>query len=200
MIRRALGRRGGMEGIDVGLLVLRLVVGLLLIGHGTQKLFGWFGGYGLAGTGGWMESIGYRPGRTHAAVAGLAETGGGLLLALGFLTPLGAAAVIGVMVNAAMAVHRPHGLWVTDNGMEYVLVLSGVAAALAFAGPGEASLDAALDLGLNGIGWGLGALALGLLAAAAVLGSRRAEPAHAAHAAREDEVRGEAETAVITER
>ena len=90
--------------MSVGLLILRLVVGALFFGHGTQKLFGWFGGHGLDGTGGFFESLRYRNGREMALVAGLAEAGGGTLLALGFLTWLGAAAILGVMLNAMIAV------------------------------------------------------------------------------------------------
>src|SRR3982751_2357225 len=119
--------------------VLRALIGGLFIGHGTQKLFGWFGGHGIAGTGGFFESLGYRPGKPHATLAGLTEAGGGLLLALGLFTPLAAAALIGVMVNAIGAVHWPNGLWVTEGGVEYPLVLAAVACALAFTGPGDVS-------------------------------------------------------------
>jgi putative oxidoreductase len=183
-----------MDGVDVGLFILRVVVGALFVGHGTQKLFGWFRGYGLEGTGGWLESLGFRPGRTHATLGGVAEAGGGLLLVLGFLTPLGAAAIIGTMASAALSVHRPHGMWITENGMEYVLVLGSAAAAIAFAGPGSASFDNAFGLDLHGWGWGLAAVAIGGGAAAAILNSRQLEPQG------ETEVRGSAETAVPTER
>src|SRR5687767_13045552 len=97
--------------MDIGLLVLRLVVGTLFVGHGTQKLFGWFGGYGLEGTGGWLRSLGYRGGKTAAAAAGLAEAVGGALLVLGFMTPFAAAAIIGVMINAIASVHLDKGVW-----------------------------------------------------------------------------------------
>src|SRR6185503_21161383 len=86
--------------MSVGLLMLRLVVGLSLAAHGAQKLFGWFGGYGLTGTGQFLEQLGFRPGRLHAAQAGLAEFLGGLFLAAGFLTPLATAAVLAVMLVA----------------------------------------------------------------------------------------------------
>ena len=91
--------------LDVGLLLVRLVFGLAFAAHGAQKLFGWFGGYGLAGTGGFMESLGFRPGKTFATAAGLSEFSGGLLLALGFLGPIGPALVLSVMVVAVITVH-----------------------------------------------------------------------------------------------
>src|SRR3954471_1606545 len=94
-----------------GLLIIRVTLGLLLFAHGTQKLFGWYGGHGLDGTGGFFESVGHRPGRMMATVAGLSEAGGGMLLALGLLTPLGSAMIIGTMIVAAASVHAPHGLW-----------------------------------------------------------------------------------------
>src|SRR5207253_2809226 len=100
--------------MDFGLLILRVVVGALLVGHGTQKLFGWFGGYGLEGTGGFFHSLGFRPGRAMAAVAGLSEAGGGLLLALGLLTPLAGAAIVGTLLVAA-SVHVEKGLWGTNR-------------------------------------------------------------------------------------
>ena len=107
--------------MDIGLLVLRLAVGLTMAAHGGQKLFGWFGGYGLAGTGGFMESLGFRPGRIHAALAGSAELVGGLLIALGLLTPVGSALVLAVMVVAIGSVHLPKGFFVSDGGAEYNL-------------------------------------------------------------------------------
>src|SRR5207245_9579024 len=87
--------------MDAGLLVARVVFGLLMAAHGSQKLFGWFGGYGLAGTGGVFESVGFRPGRFFAALAGAGEVFGGFLLALGFLGPVGPALVLSIMVVAA---------------------------------------------------------------------------------------------------
>jgi putative oxidoreductase len=155
--------------LDIGLLILRVVVGALFIGHGTQKLFGWFGGHGPEGTGQFLQSLGYAPGRPAAILTGIAEAGGGTLLALGFLTPLGAAAIIGVMMNATVAVHLPKGLWNTEGGFELPLVYSAAAAALAFVGPGRYSVDHALGWDLSGMWYGLGAIALGLLAASIVL-------------------------------
>src|SRR5438477_9035650 len=103
--------------MDFGLLVARVVFGSLIAAHGAQKLFGWFGGYGLAGTGGFFEQLGFRPGRFFAAAAGLAELGGGVLLALGAFGPLGAALVLSVMIVAIAAVHWPNGI-MGQNGME----------------------------------------------------------------------------------
>ena len=145
--------------MSFGLLVLRLVVGALFIGHGTQKLFGWFGGYGVEGTGGFMESLGYRPGKRFAVLGGVAEAGGGLLLFLGLFTPLAAAAIIGMMINAIFSVHVENGPWAQSNGYEYPLVLAIVAGAIALGDGGAASLDRMFGLNLGGlIGW-LGILA-----------------------------------------
>ena len=96
--------------MDTGLLLARMVIGLLFAAHGAQKLFGWFGGYGLAGTGGFFESLGFRPGRFFAAAAGFSEFTGGLLLAIGLLGPLGPAMIIAVMVVAIATVHWQHGV------------------------------------------------------------------------------------------
>lgn len=162
--------------MDIGLLLLRLVVGFTLAAHGGQKLFGWFGGYGLAGTGGWLESIGFRPGKVHAALAGSAELVGGLLLALGFLTPVGAALVIAVMVVAIVSVHLPKGFFVSAGGFEYNLVLLGAAAALAFTGPGAYSLDAGQGLELAGSVAGVVAVLAGLVLGGGALAGRRPVP------------------------
>ena len=158
--------------MDTGLLVLRVVVGLLLVGHGAQKLFGWFGGGGLGGTAWFFRSVGYRPPRAMAAFAGCAELGGGAAIAAGLGMPVAAAAVIGTMLNAMVAVHKGHGLWAIDGGYEYPLVMATVAAALGFTGAGAASLDASLGLENGGVQSGLFAVALGLLAGIGVLLSR----------------------------
>jgi putative oxidoreductase len=163
--------------MDIGLLLLRLVVGFTVAAHGGQKLFGWFGGYGLAGTGGWLESIGFRPGKVQAAVAGTAEFVGGSLLALGFLTPVGAALVIAVMVVAIVSVHLPKGFFVTGGGFEYNLVLLAAAAALAFTGPGANSLDAVEGLDLAGLLPGVVAVLVGFVLGGGALAGRRPVPA-----------------------
>ncbi|MFP5115835.1 DoxX family protein [Bacillaceae bacterium C204] len=130
--------------INIGLLIIRLVIGILFVGHGAQKLFGWFGGYGLKGTGGWFESIGMKPGVTMALFAGLAELIGGILFALGLLTPLAGILIAGTMVMAIVKVHAPNGLWSTSNGYEYNLTLLAVAIGIALIGPGQYALDALL--------------------------------------------------------
>lgn len=130
--------------MDFGLLIIRLVIGVLFIGHGAQKLFGWFGGYGLKGTGGWFDSIGIKPGVTLALFAGLAELLGGILFALGLLTPLAAILIAGTMAMAIIKVHAQNGLWATANGYEYNLTLLIVAIGIALIGPGQYALDAFL--------------------------------------------------------
>jgi putative oxidoreductase len=132
--------------MDAGLVVARLVFGLLMAAHGAQKLFGWFGGYGIAGTGGFFESLGFRPGRLFATAAGLSEFGGGVLLALGLFGPVGPALMIGVMTVAAVSVHWHNGLFAMSNGIELPLLYAAGAAALALTGPGRYSLDALLGL------------------------------------------------------
>ncbi|MFF3923648.1 DoxX family protein [Paenibacillus lactis] len=128
--------------MDLGLLLLRLVIGLSFVAHGAQKLFGWFGGYGPKGTGGWMESMGIKPGVAAAVMAGLMELVGGLLLAAGFLTVLGAALITLAMLGAIVKVHGKNGYWSTANGYEYNLLLIAAAVALALTGAGTYSLDA----------------------------------------------------------
>ncbi|MED1822607.1 DoxX family protein [Brevibacillus agri] len=122
--------------MDLGLLIIRLVVGLSFAGHGAQKLFGWFGGYGLKGTGGWLESIGVKPGVTMALLAGLAELVGGLLFAAGVGTWVGALLIVFTMLVAIVKVHGQNGYWVTQNGYEYNLSLIAVAIGVALIGPG----------------------------------------------------------------
>lgn len=122
---------------NIGLLLIRLIVGLTFAGHGTQKLFGWFGGYGLKGTGGWLESIGMKPGVLMALFAGLGELAGGLLFAAGVWTPVAAALIVLTMLVAIFKVHGKNGYWVTSNGFEYNLMLIAVAVGVALVGPGE---------------------------------------------------------------
>jgi putative oxidoreductase len=126
-------------------LVLRIPVGLILFAHGGQKLFGLFGGYGLAGTGQWMDSVGIHPGMLMALLAGSAEFFGGLALLFGLLVRPAAAVVAFTMVVAILGVHLSHGLFMANNGYEYALALLAVAVALVFSGAGRASADAALS-------------------------------------------------------
>lgn len=122
--------------MDLGLLIIRLVIGLSFAGHGAQKLFGWFGGYGLKGTGGWLESIGVKPGVAMALLAGLAELVGGLLFAAGVGTWVGALLIVFTMLVAIVKVHGQNGYWVTQNGYEYNLTLIAVAIGVVLIGPG----------------------------------------------------------------
>ena len=156
--------------MEVGLLLIQVFIGLTLAAHGAQKLFGWFGGFGLDGTGGYLEGFGLRPGRLMAAAAGSSELFGGLLFAAGFLTPVAAAAVAATMLVAAFTDHGGKGFWIYNGGKEYVLTVAAVAIGLAFNGAGAWSLDAALGLDLNGVAWGLGAAAVAALGAGGVLG------------------------------
>jgi putative oxidoreductase len=166
----------------VGLLLIRFVVGLALAAHGSQKLFGWFGGYGIAGTGQFLEQLGFRPGRLHAALAGSAEVAAGLFLAAGFLTPAAAATIVAVMLVAAVSAHRRNGFFVQNGGFEYPFVLGAIALALAFTGPGDVSLDRALGMSWTGSAWGLAALAVGLIGGSVALLARN--PVQTAPAAR----------------
>jgi putative oxidoreductase len=167
--------------MEVGLLILRLAVGLTLWAHGMQKLFGWFGGYGLEGTGKFFEQLGFVPGNRNAFMAGLSE-GSGLLLALGFATPLAAMFCFSVMLVATLSVHVKNGFFIQKQGYEYNFVLGLSALSLAFTGPGSYSVDAML--GLNQIGpyqpgltVGLGALAVGVIGALLLLATRKAPAA-----------------------
>ena len=158
--------------MDLGVLLMRLVVGGVMIGHGTQKLFGWFGGHGVRGTARWLQSMGFRPATPLAVMTGAAEAGGGFLLALGLLTPFGAAAIAGVLFAAIVSVHWGKGLWSSNGGSELPLTLAIAAVAAAFVGPGRFSVDAALGSELVGTAWGLGALGLAVVSATATLLSR----------------------------
>lgn len=162
---------------DVGLFTLRAVLGLLIAAHGSQKLFGWFGGYGLAGTAGYMGSVlRLRPAGLWTATGAVSEFAGGILLALGLATGVGAAAVAAAMLTAVALAHWPR-LWSTDNGMEYPLVAGVAAAAVGLIGPGAWSLDAALGLTALQPGLFLAGLAAGVLGAGAALVTRIPEAA-----------------------
>jgi putative oxidoreductase len=144
--------------MDLGRTLLRGAIGALFIGHGTQKLFGWFGGHGLEATGGFFENLGLRPGKRHATAAGVAEAGGGVLLALGALTPVTATAISATMITAIRKVHWEKGPWVSGGGYEYNLVLIAAMVALAEAGPGRPSVDSKLFPNLHGTGWAIASL------------------------------------------
>jgi putative oxidoreductase len=149
--------------MTIGRLLLRGVVGPLFVGHGTQKLFGWFDGHGPEGTGGFFESLGLRPGKRHATAAGWSEAIGGVLLTLGALTPVAQALVTGTMVTAIRKVHAQNGPWVTANGYEYNLTLIALTAALTETGPGRPSIDKSLfGDSMKGKGWALAALGAGV--------------------------------------
>ena len=149
--------------MDLALLALRLVVGLGVAAHGSQKLFSAFGGGGIDGTAASFERLGLRPSKLHAYAAGTAELLGGTLIALGLLIPLAAAALIGVMTTAVLTVHLRNGFFNASNGYEHNLVLAAAVFALAGVGAGNWSLDSALDLSIAGTGWALGALGAGLI-------------------------------------
>ncbi|MFJ4848989.1 MULTISPECIES: DoxX family protein [unclassified Streptomyces] len=145
---------------DCGLLLLRITVGLVMAGHGCMKLFGLFGGGGLTATGRGFEALGYHPGKVFAVLGGASELLGGLGLALGLFTPLAAAALIAVMINAMVTVTAAHGLWATQGGLEYNMTIAVVALAVAAVGPGRLSLDRPFRWGKGG--WTEAGLALGL--------------------------------------
>jgi putative oxidoreductase len=154
---------------DLAFLILRAVVGGLFVGHGAQKLFGWFGG-GVAGTAGFLAALGLRPAPAWAFLAGMSELGGGLLTLLGFLDPLGSVALIAAQMMAIATVHWGKPIWATEGGAELPLAYATVAIALLLAGPGAYALDQALGLDL---GWmAVPALVGAALGIAAVLLSR----------------------------
>ncbi|WP_274555646.1 DoxX family protein [Streptomyces spiramyceticus] len=157
-----------LHGYDAGLLILRIALGLTMAAHGSQKLFGWFGGGGIEGTGMFFTASGYPAGEVMAAVAGLTETLGGLGLVIGLLTPLAGAAIVGTMVNA-LAMHWSGGFF-APKGVEYVLLLTAASAALALTGPGRYAVDRFLPgLRTHRLAYGVAAVALGLVLAAVVL-------------------------------
>jgi len=163
--------------LDLGLVLIRGPVGVLLAGHGVRKLSRRFGGAGVARTGEAFEALGYRHGAAMAVLAGTTEVAAGLGLAAGAATPLAAAAAIGVMSNATVTAHRGAGLWAEDGGYEYPLVVATVAAGVATLGPGAASVDALVGHVLSGPAWGAVAIGLGLVGAAALLAAERRRPA-----------------------
>jgi putative oxidoreductase len=162
--------------MKLGRTLARIVIGALMFGHGTQKLFGWFGGHGRAGTAGFFESLGLRPGDRNAVAAGASEAGGGALLALGLATPLAGALISGPMITAIKTVHLPNGPWVTEGGYEYNLVLLAAAFAIVDSGPGPLSLDHALGIERSGLGWALLQLGAAAAGSAAILKAAEGTP------------------------
>jgi putative oxidoreductase len=152
--------------MTLGVLIIRVIAGLTMAAHGSQKLFGWFDGPGRRGTAGMMEKLGFREPAVMASLAGLAEFAGGLGLALGFLTPLAAIAIVVVMLNAALTVHLKNGFWNTAGGYEYPLVMSAIAVGIAATGPGDASADNALGFvgALSGDAWAAVVVVVALVA------------------------------------
>ena len=164
--------------MDIGRTALRLVIGPLFVGHGTQKLFGWFGGHGLEGTAGFFESkLGLRPGKRHATAAGASEAIGGALLTLGALTPVAAGLVTGTMVTAIRKVHAAKGPWNTEGGYEYNAVLIAAMLALTETGPGRPSVDAAAFPRLRGNGLAFAQFAAAAAAATYLTSERAQAPA-----------------------
>jgi putative oxidoreductase len=165
-----------------GLLLIRIVIGLLFMAHGLQKLLGWFGGAGLAGTASMFDRGGLTPGWVTAPLGGAAEFGGGMSLALGLLTPLGAIAVMVMMAGAVIAVHGKNGLWNTNGGFEFNMVLGAVALMLTLTGPGRWSLDHLAGVRLAGGWWALAAVVVTMIAAVvemALIRAHRVEDARA---------------------
>jgi putative oxidoreductase len=162
--------------MDIGLLLLRLAVGLTLAAHGTQKLFGWFGGPGLSATGQLFTVLGFPPGRRHALMAALGETVGGALLVAGLATPVAVAVVVSVMLVAVVTVHLSKGFFAQNGGYEYAFLLAVAALTLAFTGPGSLSIDAVVGPVHSGVVWGIGALLAGLAGGATALLEWRKAP------------------------
>jgi putative oxidoreductase len=158
--------------VDAGLFLIHAVVGSFVAAHGSQKLFGVLGGYGLDGTGRYLEGFGLRPGKLFAFAAGSAELVGGLAFAAGFLTPGAAALIAATMLVAARTDHAGKGFWIYNGGNEYVLTNTAVVIALAMGGAGDWSADNAIGWNVAGVAWGLGALAAAVIGAAGVLAMR----------------------------
>jgi len=160
--------------VDVGLFVARIVFGLVMAAHGAQKLFGWFGGYGLTAVTGYFETLGFKPGRLFAFVAAASEVVSGLLVVLGLFGPIGPALMLAVMIVAAVSVHWANGLFATTNGIELPLLYATGAVTLTLTGFGAYSLDALLgfsSLWTPAIAWG--ALVVGIVGGVASLAARR---------------------------
>lgn len=159
--------------MSVGKLAARVLIGGLFVGHGTQKLKGWFGGPGLEGTDGMMASLNMHPPRRNSMAAGVTETAGGTMLALGLATPLASAGLIGTMITAIRKVHLANGPWAANGGWEYNAALIAALVLLAEEGPGTVSLDSRLGQHRSGVIWGLAALVLGAAASTATVEAGR---------------------------
>jgi putative oxidoreductase len=162
--------------MNAGRLIARLTIGGLFVGHGTQKLFGWFDGPGPEGTAQMMDKLEMRPGKRHATAAGVAETAGGALLALGALTPLASTLLSATMFTAIRKVHFRNGIWNTERGYEYNAVLIAAVAALVESGAGSPSVDRALGIELKGSKWALASVAAGAAASALAIEAGRPQP------------------------
>ena len=136
----------GTPLLDLGFLIARVVIGLLMVAHGAQKLFGWFGGHGVAATGDFFGQLGFRPGPLFAVMAGVGELASGLLIAVGLFGPVGPALMLAVMVVAAVTVHLRNGLFAATSGIELPLLYSIAAVRFALTGPGRYSLDSTFGL------------------------------------------------------
>ncbi len=163
--------------LTAGLLVLRLVLGLIMAAHGAQKLLGWFDGPGLAGFGATLERLGVRPGRPWAIASAAIELGGGLLVAVGLLTPVAALFLAGNLLVAILTAHLARGFWNRDGGYEFPLALLGGLVALSLAGPGSLSLDSAVRLSLPQPATWLAIVIVVLLGVIAAAASARVLPA-----------------------
>lgn len=159
--------------LGAGLLLARLILGVLMVAHGGQKLFGWLGGYGIAGTAGFFEQLGFRPGRLFVITSSVAEVLSGILIALGLFGPVGPALLLSVMIVAAVSVHWGHGLFAGTNGIEVPLLYAAGAIALALTGPGPFSLDAMLEIDIWTPALKAVALAVGVVGGVVNLLARR---------------------------
>ena len=157
--------------MSYGILILRVVLGAIMAAHGSQKLFGWFGGSGPRGTANSFAQLGYRSPLLLALGAGLAELGGGLLIALGLLTPLAAAAIAIVMLNAIVTVHWRNGFFTAAGGYEFNLLVFTAAVATAATGPGRFSLDNLYGWAdnISGLWWGVGVAGVAVIVSALTL-------------------------------
>jgi putative oxidoreductase len=170
--------------MDVGILILRVLVGLTLAAHGSQKLFGAFGGRGIGGTTEHVRSLGFRPARMYAYALGGGELLGGSLFAAGLFTPVASLTTIAIMTTAAVTVHWKKGFFAVNGGFELPFVIATTAAAVAFTGPGAYSLDAVLDLSLGGVATAMGAIGLGLVVGLGVAWMRNFPGTMSVHKAR----------------